>query len=112
MLETLKTGFFESRPCGDKSHPTDWRSRRSNQRSRVYKVSGLSTTPSWLPVQCALTIQIRIALISIKYNNEPVHEISNNVVCATSKASDQPAHMRSLIRAFASRLSIIRLLSY
>ena len=39
--------------------------------------------------------------------NEPVHEISNNLVCATSKASDQPAHMRSLIRDFASRLSII-----
>ena len=39
--------------------------------------------------------------------NEPVHEISNNVVCATSKASDQPAHMRSLIRAFASRLNIL-----
>ena len=36
---------------------------------------------------------------------EPVHEISNNVVCATSIASDQPAHTRSLIRAFASRLS-------
>ena len=31
-------------------------------------------------------------------NNEPVHEISNNVVCATSKASDQPAHTRSLIK--------------
>ena len=27
----------------------------------------------------------------IKY--EPRHEISNNEVCATSKASDQPAHM-------------------
>ena len=39
--------------------------------------------------------------------NEPVHEISNNVVCATSKASDQPVHTRSLIRAFASRLSIL-----
>ena len=39
--------------------------------------------------------------------NEPVHESSNNVVCATSKASDQPAHTRSLIRAFASRLSIL-----
>ena len=39
--------------------------------------------------------------------NEPLHEISNNVVCATSKASDQPAHMRSLIRAFANRLSIL-----
>ena len=38
---------------------------------------------------------------------EPVHEISNNVVCATSKASDQPAHTRSLIKAFASRLSIL-----
>ena len=37
---------------------------------------------------------------------EPVHEISNIVVCATSKVSDQPVHMRSLIRAFASRLSI------
>ena len=39
--------------------------------------------------------------------NEPVHEISNNVVCATSKASDQPGHTRSLIRAVASRLSIL-----
>ena len=38
---------------------------------------------------------------------EPVHEISNNVVCATSKGSDQPAHTLSLIRAFASRLSIL-----
>ena len=43
---------------------------------------------------------------------EPVHEISNNVVCATSKASDQPAHTHSLIRAFASSLSILWLLSY
>ena len=34
---------------------------------------------------------------------EPWHDISNNVVCATSKGSDQPAHMRRLIRAFASR---------
>ena len=34
-------------------------------------------------------------------------EISNNVVCATSKASDQPVHMRGLIRAFASCLNIL-----
>ena len=34
---------------------------------------------------------------------EPRHEISNNVVCATSKTSDQPAR----IRAFASRLNIL-----
>ena len=41
----------------------------------------------------------------LNFYNEPVHEISNKVVCATSKSSDQPAHTRSLIRAFASRLS-------
>ena len=38
---------------------------------------------------------------------EPVHEISNNLVCATSKGSDQPAHTRRLIRAFACRLNIL-----
>ena len=38
---------------------------------------------------------------------EPQHDISNNVVCVTSKASDQPAHTRSLIRAFASCLNIL-----
>ena len=34
------------------------------------------------------------------------------MACATSKGSDQPAHTRSLIRAFASRLNILRQLSY
>ena len=38
---------------------------------------------------------------------EPRHEVSNKVVCAISKGSDQPAHTRKLIRAFASRLNII-----
>ena len=41
----------------------------------------------------------------IKY--EPVYEIPNNVECAISKTSDQPAHTRCLIRACASRLSIL-----
>ena len=36
-----------------------------------------------------------------------MHEIFNHVVCATSKASDQRARTRSLIRAFVSRLSIL-----
>ena len=35
---------------------------------------------------------------------EPWHGISNNLVCATRKASDQPAHMRILSRAFVSGL--------
>ena len=38
---------------------------------------------------------------------EPQIEISDNVVCATSNASDQPAHTRSLIRAFTNRLIIL-----
>ena len=43
---------------------------------------------------------------------EARHGISYNVVCATSKASDQPAYMHSLIRAFASHLNVLYLLSY
>ena len=50
--------------------------------------------------------------VVIILNDRDMSEISNNVVCATSKASDQPAHTRSLIRAFASLLNILRLLSY
>ena len=38
---------------------------------------------------------------------EPQYEISNNVVCAPSKVSDQPAHTRNLIRAIASRLNVL-----
>ena len=45
--------------------------------------------------------------VAVKLIFEPWHEISNNVVCATSKDSDQPAHTRSLIRAIASRLNIL-----
>ena len=45
--------------------------------------------------------------LRIKISFEPVHAISYNVVCATSNASDQSAHTRSLIRAFASRLSVL-----
>ena len=49
-----------------------------------------------------------IVLLRIsRKENEPVDEISNDVVCGTSKASDQPAHTRSLIRAFTGHLSIL-----
>ena len=64
-----------------------------------------------------LKIQPKLHVLSVldkKFwlRNEPVHEISNNMVCATSKGSDQPAHTRSLTGAFASCLSIQRVLSY
>ena len=51
-----------------------------------------------------INVELRDTHIVSKYNPkfkvlqdliEPRHEISNNVVCATSKASDQPAHTRS-----------------
>ena len=48
-----------------------------------------------------------VVLLSTQNIIELRHEISNNVVCVTSNASDQPAHTRRLIRAFASQLNII-----
>ena len=50
--------------------------------------------------------------ISITQTAKQWHEISNNVICATSKSTDQTAHMCRLIRAFASCLHILWLLSY
>ena len=38
---------------------------------------------------------------------KPWHGVSNNVVYATSKASDQPVHTRSLIRAYSSCFNIL-----
>ena len=38
---------------------------------------------------------------------EPRHEISKDVVYATSNGSDQPAHTRNLARAFACRLNLL-----
>ena len=39
--------------------------------------------------------------------NKRRHEISSNVVSGTSKASDQPAHICSLIKAIASCFNVI-----
>ena len=51
-------------------------------------------------IQVLYTMYFKISVIFTP--NEPRHEISNNVVCATSKCSDQPAHTHSLIKVFAS----------
>ena len=50
---------------------------------------------------CCIYLCTPLSLVMHKGYNE----ISNNVVFATSKASDQPAHMHSLIRAFACLLN-------
>ena len=48
----------------------------------------------------------------ISFLNEPQHDISYNVVCATSKGTGQHAHTGSLIRAFDYCLNILRVLIY
>ena len=53
------------------------------------------------------TLFLSVAFLYSLSIYEPGHEISNNVVCATNKVSDQPAHTRRLIRAFASPLKIL-----
>ena len=50
---------------------------------------------------------ITYIIVYLWFTYEPQHKTSNNVVYATSKGSDQSAHTRSLIRAFASRLIIL-----
>ena len=78
-----------------------------------------------LPIQISFVFSMKTFLVVqfwkrlMKYTTymfdktfEPRHEISNNVVCTTSKALDQPVHTHSLIRAFASRLNILWVLSY
>ena len=59
------------------------------------------------PAAMAITASPRFCIACILEKYEPQHEISNNVVCAAKKASDQPAHTCSLIRALASRLNIL-----
>ena len=64
----------------------------------------LYTNASWVLIffPCVPSLS---TVLQIKI--EPRHEISNNVVCVTSKSSDQLVHTRNLIRAFASRLNIL-----
>ena len=69
---------------------------------------GLTLTRHTNSITVIMSVCMRSDIIALYISIiEPVHEISNNVACATSKASDQPAHTRSLIRAFDSRLSFL-----
>ena len=53
-----------------------------------------------------------LSMIAFKNLKQMSQCILKNLLCATSKGSDQPAHTHSLIRAFASRLNILWVLSY
>ena len=39
---------------------------------------------------------------------EPAHDKHYNKTCATSEDSDQPAHLRRLIRVFADRMYLLQ----
>ena len=82
----------------------------SNQVSSIMHFNNWRLSPIPSPSPLPPTQKVHVASLLCRY--EPRHEISNNVVCATSKGSDQPADTRSLIRALASRLNILWLLSY
>ena len=85
----------------------------SNFISHLNHYSTFNNAPDhWLTILCGTSLIISSSDWIVKSQYEPQHKISNNMVCATSKGSDQPAHMRSLIRAFASHLNILWLLSY
>ena len=76
---------------------------RYNQVPHLTQDTNGKATNSQKDITSHITSQVKF---------EPRHEISNNVVCATSKASDQPVHTRSLIRTLASLLNMLRMLSY
>ena len=78
----------------------------------MIKMGGVQYIKIFSMTMAKLTVFVTDGIICIIHVSaarlfEPWHGISNNVVCATSEASDQPAHTRSLIRAIASRLNIL-----
>ena len=82
-----------------------------NLVNKLVVVGAYSVVKSAIAVKCVSKL-LTIHQLTLSSIFEPGHEISNNVVCATIKASDQPAHTRSLIRAFACPLNILWLLGY
>ena len=78
-----------------------------------FTILALSMTPFILSkLRQTNSSRSRYDWVLVSKTYEPRHEFSNNVVCASSKGSDQPVHTCSLIRAFASCLSILWLVSY
>ena len=71
---------------------------------RLYSIYSATGSSALLLFACN---KGRFSRVAANYMYEPRHEISNNVVCVTSKASNKPGHMLSLIRNFAIHLHIL-----
>ena len=86
--------------CSPESFARGWRVQFVQHLSPIaLRMDPQNTTTGWV----ALWFSRGSGPVLLRKLFEPVHEIPNNEVCATSKASGQPAHTRSLIRTFASR---------
>ena len=59
----------------------------------------ISCLGSCVVLDCIDSWSLPFSLLWFQF--EPVHEISNNVVCATSKTSDQPAHTRKSVQSLS-----------
>ena len=102
VLPFVKCAFYQ-RIVKRRCHATNF-----PNALRILKTLKQKTNPAALKPQISSTICATTeSILLLNYIIEPRHEISNNVVCATSKGSDQPAHTRCLIRTFASRLKIL-----
>ena len=110
------TQMSSSRPSLKKDADGDTHSVNELQETREkYEENQLGSAPKLqktdeIVVETSLRLKRSSKHLIISYGLQD--EISNNVVYGTSKASGQPAHTRSLTRAFASRLNILGLLSY
>ena len=76
--------------------------------AHLHNMSPVCTAINVKVPQCIMDTSCQVTP-GLHFEYEPRYEFPtiNTVVFATSKASDQPAHTRSLIRAVASRLDIL-----
>ena len=99
-------------PAGDHKALINRRAQRhSKQHKNLFRVKCseiFTNQPFYLKSASDYPLDRNMYRRSTNVQNEP----SNNVVCATSKDSDQSVHTRSLTRAFASYLNILWVLSY
>ena len=73
-------------------------------RKLIHSLNERSYTLFMRQIEFHLDIQRKCIFAPI---NGQQHELFIDMICATSKGSEKPAHMYSLTRAFASYLTII-----
>ena len=78
--------------------PNQWRAGASRT----------SYSPVWHATDEAIEAGSHCSQVSFLIEFEPAHDKTYNKTCATSKDSEQPAHLQSLIRVFADRMCFLQ----